>query len=203
MRTLDPATEAALDAALTRPAWLAKIEFESGFLYVWTGMSDLNWDGHIWTPVGGNGLVAGVPETDEIRAEGVRLELSGIPSANLALAIGSVRQGKTATVYLAFLDDAGAIIGVPIESFTGRVDAPQIDDSGDTASISIAVESDMILLRRRRTRRYTNRDQKMDFSADNGFEHVVAVAAGRDVFGYSLNTDGWKPGFDIGAPPYF
>ena len=191
MRTLDPATEALLDGGRFQPAWLAEIEFESGLLYIWTGNSELNWNGHTWVPVGGNGFVEEITETEEVRASGIRLELSGFKSEYVGLAIGSVRQGKSATVYLAFLNDAGAFIGAPIQSFTGSVDTSEITDDGSSATITLNVESELILLGRKRVRRYTHHDQLMDYPSDLGFKHVAAVAAGQESFaGSTIGSPG-------------
>lgn len=191
MRTLHADTAAILNDDNIRPAWLAALEFESGWLYVWTGSYELDHDGKTWLPVGGNGMIEQVGETDELRASGINLTLSGIPSNLLGLAIGSVRQGKAAQVFLALLDGNDAIVGDAIEAFGGDVDAPRIEDNGDTATITIAVESELVSLQQRRTRRYTHEDQQQDYPGDDGFKWATAVASGGEVF---ATFPQWHPG---------
>lgn len=177
-RNLTAAMLTAIAGQKVYPVWLADIEFTTGHLYLWTGLHDLSWNGQTWVPVGGNGLVKQITDAGEIRAQGVKLQLSGIPSAQVALIIGSVRQGKEAVVYLGLTDEDGALLVDPTESFRGEVDVPQLEDDGDTTTCTISVESHLRQLQRKLGRRYTHEDQQISFPGDLGLEFAVKTASG-------------------------
>ena len=64
-----------------------------------------------------------------------------------------------------------ALIADPVEIFKGRVNQINIE-AGETATISLTVESRLVDWERRRVRRYNNADQQVAFSGDKGFEFV-------------------------------
>lgn len=134
-------------ATLKRPRWFADLEFTSGHLYVWTGFQPITWDGHTWAPVGNAGGLGPIRNGSEVRADGITLSLSGISSDYLALALGDVRQGKAAKVYLGMVDTAGAIVTDPVLIFSGHMDVPTIEETGETAVITISAESRIARIR--------------------------------------------------------
>ena len=174
-RNLTAAMQAALQAPNVRPVWLCKVVFESGTVYVWSGIGELSWSGNTYVGVGRLGGVSPINESTEVRADGVVLTLSGIDPSILALVLGDVRQSKEATLHLALLDDSGAVIADPYEVFGGLVDVPRINEDPRQPSISLQCESRMIGLRRPRIRRYTDEDQQQEHSGDLGMEYVTAA----------------------------
>lgn len=79
----------------------------------------------------------------------------------------------------------GTLVPDPILSFEGRLDVPQFEDSGNTCTISISYESEMIDLERPRERRWTNDDQHRDFPGDKGFEYMADLPDRSIVWGGS------------------
>ena len=53
------------------------------------------------------------------------------------------------------------------------MDLMNIDDGGQTCTISVSAESRLIDLDRTRERRYTSEDQKIDFPNDKGLEFIA------------------------------
>lgn len=197
-RTLTAAVETALEADEVRPAWLVEINFEGGqFLRLWSGTYDLSWDSKTWTPVGGAGTIAEITETDETRAQGIELTLSGVDSSELALVIGDVRPNLVTTVWLALFDASDALIVDPVEAFLGTTDKPRIEDNGETANVSLTVESRMIDLERRVEKRFNHQTQQELWPGDLGFEFALETAKGRTRFAGKPDPNGlpdWKPG---------
>lgn len=68
---------------------------------------------------------------------------------------------------------AGTIIADPDERFTGRADVMALSDDGQTATITLSVESRLIDLQRPRSRRYTHDDQQIYYPADLGLQYVA------------------------------
>lgn len=163
-----------LQAASVEVGVLFEGEFASGWVRLWSGVGTLSWDGKSWSGVGTLLGISGIDETNEIRASGLTVSLSGVPSDLLSAALGDARSGKTGRVYLAFFS-GGSIVADPILQFEGRLDVPAIEDGPDTATISISYESELIDLERARERRYTPEDQAIDYPGDLGFAYVAAL----------------------------
>ena len=64
-----------------------------------------------------------------------------------------------------------AVVADPVEIFKARVNQMNIE-AGETATISLTVESRLVDWERRPVRRYNNADQQVAFSGDMGFEFV-------------------------------
>ena len=156
-------------------AIFAEIEFISGTTRVWSGVGDKLLGGDTFTGVGDLGSISSVEETDDVKASSVELTLSGIPSAILSAAIGDSRQGKTATIWLAFLDSSLAIIADEIILFRGRTDVPTIVEGGETSSMSMRVENHLLDLKRASNHRYTQEEQQETHPADVFFEFVPSL----------------------------
>lgn len=174
-RTITLGMIAQLTAGIVSPVLLVQMDFSSGFSRVWSGLGDLSWNGYSWNGVGDLGGISTMEETTDFRANGVQLQLSGIPSAMLAIALGEHYQGRPAEVYLGFLDSTGALVDAPVELFSGKMDTMHIDEGGETSTISIQVESRAISLKAAREWRYTHEDQQIDYPGDKGFEYVVGL----------------------------
>lgn len=149
-------------------------EFASGWVRIWSGLGNLSWNGYTWTGAGTLLGISSIDETNEVRAVGATVSVSGIPSDLVSLALGDARSGKTGRVYLAFFS-SGSIVSDPILQFEGRLDVPVIEDGGETATIAISYESKLIELERPRERRYTPEDQAIDYPGDLGFDYVAAL----------------------------
>lgn len=149
-------------------------EFASGWVRLWSGIGSLSWDGKTWTGTGNLLGISGIDETAEVRASGMTVSLSGVPSDLLSAALGDARSGRIGRVYLAFFS-GGSIVADPILQFEGRLDVPAIEDGPETATISISYESELIDLERARERRYTPEDQAIDFPGDLGFDYVASL----------------------------
>jgi hypothetical protein len=70
---------------------------------------------------------------------------------------------------------ADALIEDPVLIFSGRADRPEITPDPAGASVGVNYESRFIDAARRRERRYTPEDQKIDYPADLGFDYVASL----------------------------
>lgn len=149
--------------------------FASGTLRVWSGIGDLSWNSYTWSGVGSLASISSITEAAETSAQGITVSLSGIPSSLVSLFLGDVRQGSVGKVYLGFMNSSNQVIDSPFMLFEGRLDVPSMEESGDSAIISISYESRLIDLERPRESRYTNEDQQREFAGDLGFEFVPSL----------------------------
>jgi hypothetical protein len=157
-------------------------EFTAGDVYLSTYDRELTWNSQTWTGTGGfGGISDSVEETVELSARGVTLQLSGIPSGYISMALQEVSHGTKCHLYLGCLDTTtGALIEnvspqSPYKFYTGIIDVPSIHLAGETSIITLKTENQLIILDTPRERRYTLEDHKLDYPDDLGFEFVPKV----------------------------
>lgn len=173
---LTSAMQSALVADVVRPILLCDIETAGTPVRAWTGVGDLVWGAITFLGVGKFGGVTPVSETSELRASGITFTLDGVASEMISTALGQIRQGKSAKLYLGALDiSTGALIADPYLIFNGLTDVPTVEDSAETATIGLTAENRLIDLERPRVRRNTQEDQKLRDATDLGFEYVPSL----------------------------
>ena len=170
-RTIDAATDTAAKAEHIIYATLAKLDFSSGFLYINDTDRDIVYDGNTYLGAGNLAQASAVEEGPETKPYAVNLTLSGIPSAYIAIALGEDYQGRDAEIYLALLDDEYAIVGQPVKAFQGRIDTMDME-VGETAAISLTVQSKLVDWDRPRVERYNHETQIVKYPGDLGLEFV-------------------------------
>ena len=141
---------------------------------LWTGPYDISWGGNTWTGAGGMLGVSRVPETSELKAHGVNVVLSGVPTSMITTALDENYQGRTANLYYGFFDDDGAVIGTPTKIGGFIMDVMRITEGGDVSVITMSLESRLAILDRVSPRRLTFEDQLLDFPGDLGLEFIAS-----------------------------
>lgn len=166
---------AALRSSLVRPFVLLKAEFDSGTVAINTHPRDIVYDGTTYVGAGPI-MKVGVPlETAEVRAPTASIQLNGLDASILALSQNEPYQGRPVTAYLGVFDGTGAVIADPDVMGGGLIDVMEEEEGGDTASITMSIESELADLERARERRYTPEDQKRDYPADEGMKFMAAL----------------------------
>lgn len=174
-RNISTALGAAVSASEVSPILLVYLDFAAGPVRVWSGLGDLSWGGFTWQGVGSLGQIEPLSESQNFVANGATLKLSGIPSDLIALALGQHYQGRKAVIYFGALNAAGAVIVDPVAMFGGSMDTMEIDEGGETSTISVRVESEAVSLKIAREWRYTHEDQRIDYPADTFFRYVAGL----------------------------
>lgn len=157
------------------PIFIVDFETSGGTSRWWTGYGDLVWDGDTFVGVGDLTEISPSEETTEISASGISISLSGIPSANISLALNSIEQGRPSNVWLGALDSDGALIVDPVLLFSGLTDVPIIEEDGETSKITCTIESLEVDRQRSRVRWYSSEDQNRIDPGDLGFEYVPSL----------------------------
>lgn len=181
MRNLDGDLSAAVQGERLAPIGLVELDYDSGSVYLWTGVGELVWNGNTYIGAGDGGAdgkqqigrVGAIEETTEIRAVRVQLELSGCAPEVLAIAVAEDWQGRPVRVRYAVLQGR-AIVGTPLLLFSGLIDNMTVGE-GDQASLVLTCESKQIDLERTRARRYTAEDQRAEYPGDKGLDVVAAL----------------------------
>lgn len=173
-RGLTPATLAAVTAERVVTTFAVEMSFPSGFVRLNGTPGDITIAGNTYLGVGTLGAISAVEEGGDARAQGITVQLSGIPSDSIAVALTQAYQNRAATVWVVPLDAAGAVISDPIVIFKGRIDQMDITD-GETSAVTVKLESRLRDWAKPRARRYTNEDQQAEYSGDRFFEFVPSV----------------------------
>lgn len=198
-RNLTTAVQNQLAASELEPFFAIKLAFDSGDVKLWTGYGDITVASETYTGGGQLLSISPIEETVEIAARGVNLALNGINSSLVSVALTESYQGRSAKVYLGVIS-SGAVVSDPYLVFDGRMDVMTIEDSGDTANISLSAESRLIDLERARVRRYTNNDQQNQFAGDTSLRFVadlqdkeIAWGSGKDDGSFDFSNIGQYP----------
>lgn len=135
----------------------------------------LTWDSQTWLPTAGLGSISPIEDSPgEIK--GFSFALSGVSTANLAIALDEPLQGKAVTVYTAIFDTATSTIIDAVAEWSGRLDTMTIEEQGAAATITASAEHAGIDLLRPRGLKYSNQDQQRLYAGDIFFEYVVDTA---------------------------
>jgi hypothetical protein len=179
-RPIEAAAAAELVKEAVRLALFVRLDFDSATTRLWSGTGSVTWDDGTgsasWTGLGNLGKLSPVEETSDGSARGMTFELTGIPPENLALALDEPYQSRRAHVWLAFLDASDAVLDDPVKLFSGRLDVMDIDDTPGAAAVRITAESALLDFDRAIERRWTDGDQRSDFSGDAGLSFAAALA---------------------------
>ena len=196
-RVLSNAMKEMAVAKVVRPIFLVRMVFDSSQLNIWSGVGDISFDSVTYTGLGDLLSISDIKETSDISATGINVSLSGVKTSLIAIAKDQDYQGRELTVRLGAFNETGSLIADPVIIFSGFMDTMTIAEAGTYSTISIAVENKLVAFERSKVRRYTAEDQKIDHSADKGFEFVTSIVQKEIFWGRpsppSGDGDGTKP----------
>lgn len=119
-RNLTSSFVTAIESDVAEFVHLIELDFSGGFLRINTGAEDLSWNGFTWTAVGGNLSFPGVQETNDIKSQGIKMEISGVDLSLVATLLTNSFRGRTVKIWRAHLNSStGAIIADPPLLFSG------------------------------------------------------------------------------------
>ena len=116
---------------------------------LWTGYGNKTIDSNTYIGSGNLLSISGLEEVSDLSSKGATVSLNGLDSSIVALALTANYQGRLARIYWGINTNQ-------LEAFSGFMDQMTITDTGDTSSISVTLESRLIVLERASTRRYTS-----------------------------------------------
>ena len=192
-RDLSTITIENIEQGVVYPFFATELRFDNNVVRMWTGQGTLILeDGTEWIGLGQLLNISSIEETSEMAVKGASISLSGIPSELLSLALSEPYQGRVAKVYFgtfqqgSVLQESASYIllqngsRINLEStstgfnelFSGYMDQMNIEESGDTSTIEMAVENKLIDLERARVARYTSGYQKSIYPNDLGLDFI-------------------------------
>lgn len=167
-------TEVTADALL--PIIFVKVELDSGDILFWNGFGEIVYNSDTYLGAGNFLGVSPITESEDVVANGVTVSLNGLNSSVVSAALTEEYQGRPITIFFGALNQADlTLISTPVVLFKGLLDVMQIDDQAETATISVKCESELISLKRPKIRRYTAKDQQLDYPSDLFFDQVPSL----------------------------
>lgn len=167
-RTVPATLLTALAQPEVEPYYAVEFNFDSAPIRLWTGYGDLTIGGNSYTGSGSLLTIDGLEEVADLSAKSITLQLSGISSSIVSLALQEPYQRRSCKVFFGTRDTA-----TPIQIFTGVMNTMLIEDSGETSTITLVVESKLVGLERASNRRYTHENHIARHSGDKFFSYVA------------------------------
>lgn len=188
-RSLTTAYKTAITAGTVRPLILVTGEFDSETIRFWNGVGELVFDSDTYTGAGYLLSIDPIVETQKTEARGLRVELTGLPSALISVALSENYQDRPVYIDLALTEADGTIILNPFRFFSGKADIMEIEEGADFATIALTAENDLISLKRINERRRTPEDQKQTYAGDTFFDRNAALQDKTITWGKDVETN--------------
>lgn len=163
----------ALESSQFSPFYAVDLNFYNGNtntaapVYLWTGTGDLIANSNTYVGVGDLLSVSGIEEAAELKADGMTLDLSGVPESLLIKALTHEYSGRDAKVYFGIVGNTNLV-----EIFTGYMDTMKIKDNFNSSVISLTIENRLIDLERTNPYRYTQESHASIYANDTFFSYV-------------------------------
>jgi len=169
-RTVPAAILTALAQPEVEPFYAVEIDLDSGPLRLWTGYGDRTVDSNTYTGGGTLMTIEGLEEVADLSAKNITLTLSGMPSEVISLALQEPYQRRKVRVLW-------GVRGVSdfVEVFSGSLNQMVIEDSAESGTISVTVDSKLVELERASNRRYTSESHKSRYATDTFFDFVAQI----------------------------
>jgi len=203
-RSLSASMVTEVTTAQLAPVLLASLSFSTP-VYLWSGYGNLVYNSTTYLGLGTLGTISPLEETTDLAARGLTLRLSGVPTANVSLALTENYQGRECSIMFGALSPtAGTLIASPVTVFAGRMDVMQISDDGNTAEITMTAESKLMDFKRPREIRYTDEEQQQLFPGDVGLEFVNDIQEKAIYWGNPNQTQAtdWDAGGETSKQTY-
>lgn len=182
-RTVPAALLTALSQSEVQPFYAVEALFdddddtrwdESGYagenaIRLWTGYGDKDIGVNTYTGSGNVMGISGLEEVADLAAKNITITLNGVDSSLVSLALQEPYQRRLLRVYFG-TDDT-----TTVEIFSGFMNTMSIEDSGETSTITVTVESKLVALERASNRRYTQENHQARNAGDTFFSFVTEL----------------------------
>lgn len=177
-RTVPAAILTALAQPEVEPFYAVEALFDSGPVRLWTGYGDRTIDGDTYTGAGSLLNIDGIGEVADLSAKSITVSLSGNLTSLVSLALQEPYQRRKCRVLFGVTS-----VSDFVEVFSGQLNTMKIEDSGETSTISVLVDSKLVELERSSNRRYTSESQKSRYAGDTFFDYVSAIQDAEIIWG--------------------
>lgn len=160
------------------PFYAVEFDFDTAPIRFWTGYGDRTIETNTYSGTGNLMSIGGLEEAADMSAKSASVTLSGIPPELVSLALVEPYQNRACRILFGVVGSSAVV-----EVFAGTMDTMTIEDSGETSTINIKIESKWVRLDRVNMRRYTSESQKSRHSGDTFFDWVADLQDREIVWG--------------------
>lgn len=179
---------AALEADEVMPFYALELFFDSGTLRFWTGLGDKVINEQTYTGTGRLLDIGDVVEAADMSAQNLTVSMAGLDASIISLALTENYQGRQARLLFGALNmTTGAVVNF-VEVFAGLMDVMTIQHSAQTATISLSIESKLVVMQRPNMRRYTSANHKLRHPGDTFFDFVQALQDKEIAWGRTISS---------------
>jgi hypothetical protein len=176
-RTIPAALLTALGQPNVAPFYAVEFGFDTAPVRFWTGYGDRTIEGNTYIGAGSLIGIGGLEEVADLSAKSATITLSGVPVELVSLALQEPYQNRACRILFGVTNVTDVI-----EVFGGFMDVMTIEDSGETSTISLTVESKLVQLERAKELRYTNESHRaLPGNANDTFFSFVADLQDKEV----------------------
>lgn len=168
-----------------QPVFFAQVNTPTGNLNFWSGFGNFDWNGIVWLGAGDLYDIGAITEQNGVLAAGCALTLSGCNLATVSAALQDITRYQPSAIWIGAIDEDYELVNSPYQILNGRTDKCDIQATGKTATVTVAIESRLIAMRTPRWRRYTQLDQQIEHPQDAGFSFVDTLQDAVIAFGVS------------------
>lgn len=169
-RTVPAAILTALTQDNVEPFYAVEIDLDSGPLRIWTGRGDRTIDSQTYSGGGSLVSVSGLEEVADLSAKSITLTISGLPASAISIALTEPYQRRRVRVLWGVKN-----VSDFVEVFSGELNQMTVEDSPESGTISVTVDSRLVELERSSKRRYTSESHKSRYSSDTFFDFVQQI----------------------------
>lgn len=172
-REIPNAIMTALEGASFSPFYAVELQFYNGAtsqdatVRFWTGQGNVVLGGYTFIGAGTLLNIGTISEVAELKADGIELQLSGVPEALVAQALSNEWHGRFGKVYFGVSGSTDLV-----EIFTGLIDELDIADDAQSAIIKLSLENWLVDLQRANAYRYTHESHQRINPGDTFFSYV-------------------------------
>lgn len=178
-RSVPAALLTALSQAELEPFIAVEFDLDTNPIRLWTGYGDKTISTKVFTGAGGLLSIDGFEEVADLSAKSISISITGIDSnfVSEALVETDNYQRRPCNVYFGARN-----VTDPVLIFSGLINVMTIQDSGETSTISVGVDSKLIMLERTNTLRYTEEGHQSYLTqigvsgSDTFFTYVADIA---------------------------
>jgi len=176
-RGFDATLESELSSETPNLGILAFLDWPGGAIHAWlTGTGSLSWNAQTW--VGDAKYVSlsvlGADSVDKSDI-GMEITLNYLDDDARNEIVTNDPVGSDAALYLAVINPATRAVTTAYQFFTGFIDRCEIEDAGDTGSITVRLASELARLQRPRFFLLSHAHQQYLFSGDLGMEFAARM----------------------------
>jgi hypothetical protein len=188
MARLSAGLISAVEADEMLPFYALELAFDSGTLRFWTGIGDKTIDGATYTGTGRLLDIGDVAEAADMSAQNLTVSMAGLDASIISLALTENYQGRQARLLFGAMNlTTGAVIDF-VEVFAGLMDVMTIQHSAQTATISLSIESKLVVMQRPNMRRYTSANHKLRHPGDTFFDFVQPLQDKEIAWGRTISS---------------